>query len=240
MKIYAITEKGVEKRENEDRIVINKTILSCGVFKYELDSGVFAIADGVGGNKAGAVASHYIASKLGFLESITQDSFTTLNEELIAFSNQSNKYTGMATTLSGVCVNTEKTIIFSIGNTRVYLLQGKKYLKQITSDDTTLNFLISTGQISQEDAENFERKNEITACFGGGNPSLFKLKIEEIDTLNVPFLISSDGLHDFVSVDEIEEIIYKYGVSEVSCAELMNLARENGSTDDISIIFGDI
>ena len=57
MKIYAATAKSLEHYENEDRIVVGKTILNMGSFEAEIDSGLLAIADGVGGQNAGAVAS---------------------------------------------------------------------------------------------------------------------------------------------------------------------------------------
>ena len=67
MKIIAITQKGPSKTENEDRIIVGKNIIAEGIFQTQLPNGIVAVADGVGGNNAGAVASHYIAKKLSFL-----------------------------------------------------------------------------------------------------------------------------------------------------------------------------
>lgn len=59
MNIVAITQKGPNKAENEDRIILGKNIIAEGVFQTQLANGIIAVADGVGGNNAGAVASHY-------------------------------------------------------------------------------------------------------------------------------------------------------------------------------------
>ena len=146
----------------------------------------------------------------------------------------------MATTLSGFALSGEKACLFSIGNTRVYSLRSGKYLKLLTNDDTTLNYLLATGSISAEDAATFERKNEITACFGGGSPHLFKIKCRELSTPFSPFMITSDGIHDYISVDVMENILAENGVSAATCKVMISAARAAGSKDDVSIVLGEI
>ena len=65
MKIYAATQKGVQKAQNEDRVVLNQNILSMGIHECECTEGFVAVTDGVGGNNAGAVASQFVAEELG-------------------------------------------------------------------------------------------------------------------------------------------------------------------------------
>lgn len=240
MNIIAVTQKGLNKTENEDRIVVGKTILANGTLFSKITDGIIAVADGVGGRNAGSVASHFIANKICNLSEVSLDELSAINNELINTSEINETQNGMATTLSGICVGSEKSQLFSIGNTRVYLLQSGKYLKQLTSDDTTVSYLIATGQLSPQEAENFERKNEIIACFGGGASELFKMKVSYIETITAPIIITSDGIHDYLSVDQMEEIIEEYGLTEASCNELIRLARINGSIDDASIILGGV
>ena len=240
MKIYAATKKGNEKAENEDRMVIGKSVLSSGVFQTEEDCRVIAVADGVGGNNAGAVASHFAASKVCQMETATQDFFSEINKELLSQSETIAEWNGMATTRAGFCIHADALDLFSIGNTRVYLLQSRKYLKQLTADDTTLQYLLSSGRLSEEDAKSFDRKNEITACFGGGNPALFRMKIEQTERFSVPFMITSDGIHDYLSPDAMEDILSQSGISAESCEKLIAAARQNGSPDDTSIILGEL
>ena len=240
MNIIAVTHMGPNKIENEDRIVIGKSLIADGTFQTQSFSGVVAVADGVGGNNAGAVASHFVANRLTVLESVSVEAFTKINEELLELASDKAGCEDMATTLSGISICGEDVSLFSIGNTRVYLLQSRKYLKQLTRDDTTLNYLLATGQLSAEDAKTFERKNEITACFGGGAPNLFKIKFSKIDSLSSPFMMTSDGIHDYISIDEMEDIIAEYGISVAACESMITAARTAGSHDDVSIVLGEL
>lgn len=240
MKVIAVTQKGRNKIENEDRIIVGKSIIADGTLLAEISEGVLAVADGVGGHNAGSVASHFIANRLCSINEITVEQMQTINNELILASEANAEHNEMATTLSGMYLSDDQTQLFSIGNTRVFLLQSRKYLKQLTADDTTLNYLLVTGQLSPGEAEKFDRKNEITACFGGGTSDLFKIKISHIGPLLAPIMITSDGIHEYLTVDQMEDIIEECGVCEKACIELIKAARNNGSLDDASVLLGDV
>ena len=81
--------------------------------------------------------------------------------------------------------------------------------------------------------------NEIIACFGGGNSNLFVIKLSVLGILS-PILLTSDGIHDYLSVDEIEDIIDDNGISIIACKKMIEAARQNGSTDDASVIMGGV
>ena len=240
MKVIALTQKSISKQENEDCVVVGRNVVTGGTLFSEIEDGVLAVADGVGGNIAGAVASRFVADRICHLNEVNENILHRINNELLELSSEQSEYKGMATTLAGVLISNNKVSLFSIGNTRVYLLQSRKYLKQITTDDTTVNYLISTGQMTSEEAVDFDRKNEITACFGGGQAGLFKITIENIDTISSPVIITSDGIHDYLTVDKMEDIIQEFGLSEKTCEEMMVSARNAGSNDDISILIGGI
>lgn len=240
MNIIAITQKGPNKAENEDRIILGKNIIAEGIFQTQLANGIIAVADGVGGNNAGAVASHYVAQQLSTLNTVSENELTKINEELLSLSLECSSCENMATTLSGVASFNGATQLFSIGNTRIYLLQGRKYLKQLTTDDTTLNYLLATGQLSPEEAKTFNRKNEITACLGGGTAHLFKMKFSTIESLSSPIIMTSDGIHDYISIDLMEDIIAENGITVSACQAMITAARDAGSKDDISIVIGEI
>lgn len=240
MNIIAITQKGPNKAENEDRLIVGKSIIADGIFQTQLVNGMIAVADGVGGNNAGAVASHYVANQITTLNTVSENELARVNEKLLSLSFKCSAYENMATTLSGIAFHNGVVQVFSIGNTRVYLLQGSKYLKQLTKDDTTLNYLLATGQLSPAEAERFDRKKEITACFGGGTEHLFQMKCSTIDSLSSPFMITSDGIHDYISTDLMEDIIADNGITVSSCEAMITAARNAGSEDDISIVIGKI
>lgn len=233
MKIYAATQKGVQKTQNEDRIALNHEILAAGTYECECAEGFVAIADGVGGNKAGAVASQFVADELRKCGHSIEN-LTEINQSLIACSQTDEALAGMATTLAMVDFNENSAKITYVGNTRVYVVVNGKYLKQLTRDDTTLEYLLATGQLDASTAESFNRKNEITACFGAGNPALLKLK--QIDASGLDALIlTSDGIHDYVSLDEMEDIYCTENDRVKFCKKLIEQARKNGSMDDMSI-----
>lgn len=240
MNIIAITQKGPQRAENEDRIIVGRNTIAEGIFHTQLENGIVAIADGVGGNNAGAVASHFVANRLSTLNTISENALRRINEELLALSFERSVYENMATTLSGFAFISGAAQVFSIGNTRAYLLQGRRYLKQLTADDTTLSYLLTTGQLSPEEAESFDRKNEITACFGGGTAHLFQIKCNTIDPLSLPFMMTSDGIHDYISIDLMEDIIARNGITVSACEAMIATARSAGSQDDVSVVLGEV
>lgn len=234
MKIYAATQKGVQKTQNEDRIALNHEVMAAGTHEYECTEGFVAIADGVGGNKAGAVASQFVANELSKC-SHSIESLMEINRKLITLSQTDEALAGMATTLALVDFTKDSAKITYVGNTRVYAVINGKYLKQLTRDDTTLEYLLATGQLDASTAESFNRKNEITACFGAGNLALLKLKQIDIsghDTM----ILTSDGIHDYVSLDEMEAIYCAADDKMEFCKKLIEQAVENGSVDDASVL----
>ena len=240
MRIYAITEKG-EHSENEDRILINDNIISDGFFETESnEQTIICVADGVGGNNAGAVASSFVCENLKNIVPSGKNDLVDINSQLLTKSTENANYSGMATTLSGICINDEKAISFHIGNTRIYVFQGS-YIKQITEDHTSVNWLVKTGKLSKKEAETYDRRNEITACFGGGNPALINSLVfeesNEVLSNAKRIVLTSDGVHEYVSIDELEDVLNSDSLEPKSmCNEILNIAKANGSTDDKSII----
>jgi len=236
MKVIAMSRKGTHKSENEDRIVVGKTVMSDGMFCTEERVDLLAVADGVGGRNAGAVASNFVANRVCTASEWTEAGFGAINADLLLQSNRIPERNGMATTLSGVSFANGTARLFSVGNTRVYLLQSGKYFKQLTVDDTVVQHLLALKKLTVEEAKTFERRNEITACFGGGDPNLFKIRVKEMERPSVPMVLTSDGIHDYLSLDEMESLVEEYGLCEAMCAAMIDRARENGSSDDASIV----
>lgn len=113
-----------------------------------------------------------------------------------------------------------------------YVRQGK-YLKQITSDHTTYNWLLSSGQLDSAERCN---KSEITNCFGGNNPALLsKLYITECQRFSLA-LLTSDGVHEYVDLDSLEEIVSGEGSLGDKCEEIIQKAIKSGSEDDLTVV----
>lgn len=241
MKVYISSAAGKSKKDSEDRILVGQQVFLEGDNLVEMESGYVALADGVGGNNAGAVAAFNICKGTATLSAPNIEGFQSLNDQLIQKSITYEDFNKMATTLSGIFFTTENApLCFHVGNTRIYAIQAKQYLRQLTEDDTVVNYLVKTGKLSEEEAANYPARNEITACFGGGSASLLKMKLFHADPHCQQYLLTCDGIHDSLSIDSMEDVLERCsGNWEQATARLVQTAQENGSTDDCTAVIID-
>lgn len=242
MKICLNVGIGCEKTECEDTAVFNNTLVNDK--NILLDSDVFhciGVADGVGGNAGGRIASRYVAHQIcqaDFL-SMTQQEIHAfvhdINSDLINHAMAIPEKSDMATTLTCVVAAKDGYYLIHAGNTRLYVMQGS-YLKQLTIDHTTYNWLVECGQY--EAAESC-RKSEINCCFGGGSQHYAnRLIVEKVfdDYFPDTLILTSDGIHDFVDVDFMENALSSNDSDSDAAQAIVEAARKNGSTDDTTII----
>ena len=235
--VYVSTHAGKRHSKSEDSVLVGEEVMfdTSGAFPIP-DCGFVCVADGVGGNRGGAQASSFVLSALAKWKSSPDDDLRSvlvgINDDLITSASVDDSASDMATTLTGICIEHERLRLVHVGNTRAYIKQGK-YLKQITSDHTTFNWLMSTGQ---SDAARHCNKNEITNCFGGRNPTLLsKLYIADCQQFSIA-LLTSDGVHEYVDLESLEEIISREGLYEDKCEEIIQKAIDAGSEDDLSVV----
>lgn len=231
MKISAVTRCGSGKNNSEDRILIGSHIICNEEFSGEIPLCVIGIADGVGGNAGGDIAAQFVCERLSECAP-DAESFAAVNAVLLEFARNTPGKEAMASTFSGIFPG---GMLLHIGNTRIYAVQGG-YLKQLTEDMTTYNYLRSLGRY--EEAENCA-KNEITACFGGTNSLLFKPVIVD-KMLSGKIVITSDGVHDHIELDLLENIITASDDDLSACHCIVQSAINNGSEDDISVVIAKI
>ena len=241
MKICVYSQIGEGKSVCEDAAMVAGTIISDSYFEIQTEqTHTVAIADGVGGNAGGECASRYVLEKLNevsmadvsveYLKQFIED----VNKDLLYYASSSSGKENMATTLTGLIMTSGSGYLFHVGNTRVYGLQGN-YLKQLTEDQTTYQWLLNIGQIEAAEKCN---KNEITHCLGGGNTQYGSaVCVKEYDTLNAykRILLTTDGIHEYVSIDELEDFM-SGELSEITMQLLADKAKGNGSSDDQTII----
>lgn len=228
------TRKGQGKRRSEDAVLANGCVWADTEGSFPLQYCEYVcVADGVGGQAAGEIASQFVLSELinCRTDALEQD-LRSINDRLIEQGRQNPSRTGMATTLTGFYLAPEQSILIHVGNTRAYALQGR-YLKQITGDHTVYNWLRSMGRFEEAEACN---RSEITSCFGGDSIRLLdKLLITEIPTPST-ILLTSDGIHDCVSLDDLEYCLTADLADLERCRMLLELALEAGSRDDLTAI----
>ena len=235
--IYVATKCGASHSASEDAALVGTEVfVNTNATVPFPQLGFICVADGVGGNCGGAKASNYICTALADAEGLhpdmLQDYLYEENEELIQLSKTAPEYSNMATTLSGVYVVDDEMILLHVGNSRVYVKQGE-YLKQLTWDHTTYNWLMSIGNTEAAQKCN---KSEITNCFGGGNSSLIsKLSVTKCKGFS-SLLLTSDGVHDYVDIDQLESILNDESTGQEKCDQILAVALAAGSEDDMTVI----
>lgn len=238
MTVFVAVQCGVGKEQCEDTVLVGDTFIYDGNAELSTPvTGTICIADGVGGNAGGYFASTFVADRLKNIAASKPDKanlqqlLKDANADLLDEAN-ANGFPIAATTLTGIVFSGGQTRLVHIGNTRAYVLQGK-YLKQLTSDHTVYNRLLKTGRIDDAAQSN---KNEITNCFGGGKAFLFEsITISEMQKFST-MLLTSDGVHDYIGIEDLERLLTTEVLSVQTCDSIIQAALTAGSKDDISVV----
>ena len=225
------TDPGRKRHHNED--------------SYVFQPPLFAIADGMGGARAGEVASALAA---GALNDAGVDRGGT--ERVIELIQEANRRvheralvdaetTGMGTTITVALVEPDGTVTFGhVGDSRAYVLRDDR-LEQLTDDHSLVAELVRRGELSAEAAEVHPQKSVITRALGTDpdvDVDAFAVDGEAGDV----YLICSDGLSDMVDGDEIESIMREYREDlDEAARRLIQAANRAGGDDNITaILFG--
>ena len=217
--------RGVQKAECEDSCLVGTAVIN--------DSAV-CLCDGVGGNAGGRDASLFICREIGNAvnHSEVTEALKKLNGELIEYGCQIGKPT-MASTLTGLIFDDDRITLIHAGNTRLYTVRGG-FLNQVTTDHTTYEWLKSIGNTEAAEACN---RSEIRCAFGAGNPDYLKqLVVRPVFDDRRPklLLMTTDGIHDYLTNDEMENIINTEMTDQEKIDSLIESAGEKGSKDDCS------
>lgn len=236
--IYVATRVGKHHKKNEDSVLIGDILLSNEADTLPLPKdGFICVADGVGGNYGGACASTFLLENILSIPHPTdvnmlKDSLVRINDLMLQKGLNDTELSSMATTLTGILLSENTRFLMHIGNTRAYVRQGR-YLKQVTQDHTVYNWLQKMGHIGEAEECN---RNEITNCFGGGMAYLLsKLYVSEIGDFS-QMILTSDGVHEYVDIDLLEDILNEDSSGEDKCNYILDAALAGGSEDDMTAI----
>ncbi len=238
MKAVFKTDRGKVRSHNED---------NGGYFYNKAGEILVVVADGMGGHRAGDVASsmavsflqqHWIEEQTmstpAMAESWLGEQINKVNESIFNHAQTNAECQGMGTTLVAAVCTERFTTIAHIGDSRGYLYNENGF-KQITEDHSLVNELVRTGQISREDAEHHPRKNVLLRALGTEPNVQYDCKtiiFEEGDYL----LLSSDGLTNKVNNQELMETLdLKISLDEKADA-LVNKANAYGGEDNITLV----
>lgn len=237
MKYASLTDVGLRREKNQD---------SYCCIKNKYDDFLAIVCDGIGGGKAGDVASgetvkYYINefkksgpfNSLDDAKKFINNSINKINDELFKLSNKYAEFKGMGTTLTGVLFTSFGTLCINIGDSRVYGFNNKK-IYHLTKDHTLVNKMLDKGQISFSEAINHPKKHYLVKALGVTNKVEADInKIKDFDYL----LICSDGLYNLVDENDLIHIVTtKRYVIEKKCSELIKLALVKGGYDNITVI----
>jgi PPM family protein phosphatase len=221
------TDVGRQRSTNEDSLVVSPPF--------------FAVADGMGGAKAGEVASGLAVKVLEEHEDSQEPAEAQLSAILreanrriyeLATSDESRR--GMGTTLTAAKLDDGDVSLAHVGDSRAYRLRDGA-LEQITKDHSLVAELERSGQISAEAAEHHPQRSIITRALGP-EPDV------EVDTYTVPgragdvFLLCSDGLTGMVSDDEVTTILRNADSLQEAADELVRAANQSGGKDNITVV----
>lgn len=238
MQTFYMTDAGKVRTHNED----NVTIISNKNNEF-----VLAVADGMGGHKAGEVASNiaieYITESFEALDTLgkKEDAIEWLhnivkeiNNKIFSYTSQHPESKGMGTTLV-IALKTDDYILYgNIGDSSGYVIKNEK-LHKVTKDHTLVNLLVSTGELTPEQAKFHPRKNLLTRALGANDP--IEIDIFDIDNNVSSLFLCSDGLTNMVSDDQIEKILNSKASIEEQVEKLIKKSNIRGGTDNISIAY---
>lgn len=226
------TDPGRKRRHNED--------------SYVCQPPLFAIADGMGGARAGEVASALAASALtdrhvhgGGPELVVQ-LIQEANRRVHERASTDEQTSGMGTTMTLALVESDGTITFGhVGDSRAYVLRGDR-LEQITDDHSLVAELVRRGELSPEAAEVHPQRSVITRALGTDpdvDVDAFSFDAQPGDL----YLICSDGLSDMVDGGQIERILVeRRGDLDGAAKALVQAANRAGGDDNITAIVFEI
>ena len=244
MKSFGLTDKGMVRKDNQDCFIIEK----CD----QRSSLIVALCDGMGGAKAGGLASQlsnkafvsYIYAKLTSrtnrnfdYRDILQSACAEANGVSYEYSKFDEAYNGMGTTLvGGVIKSNGNGYIINVGDSRAYHISRRgNSIYQITRDHSLVEELVEVGAITKEQAKRHPQRNVITRALGSEaevEADYFEFTLQSGDIL----LLCSDGLSNMVTDLEMLDYAKEYQEPELICRALMSKALKRGARDNVTVV----
>lgn len=232
MNIGFATHPGRKRRHNED--------------SYVVEPPMFAVADGMGGAKAGEVASGLAAAALKETgadgmsgeERVTQ-LIQEANRRVFRRANEDREASGMGTTMTVALVEDGRVVFGHVGDSRAYLIRSGS-IEQLTDDHSLVAELVRSGRLTPEEAEAHPQRSVITRAVGTEpdvDVDTFTIEPEDGDL----FLICSDGLTDMVDDGTIIDAIERHrdDLDEAAKA-LVGAANRVGGEDNITVLLVEV
>ena len=246
LEIVNISDTGRKRPHNEDSTISDPRM------------GFAVLADGMGGYKAGEVASAIAVNtvlnhvrdglkqirRIGLVDEQTgltteslllRDAVTEANDHIFRTANTESLCHGMGTTVVSVLFYDNRVSIAHVGDSRLYRLRNGVF-EQVTLDHSLVQELVNRGFFTKEEALVNTPKNLVTRALGIEE----QVEVDVQEELALPgdiYLMCTDGLNDMISDEEIHLTLSKYSANLVQAArELIRIANANGGKDNISVV----
>ena len=238
MQTFYYTDPGKVRSHNEDSVAI---------ISNDKNEYVLTVADGMGGHKAGevasAIATDHIKESFRGLETIgTKEQaidwlrliVKEINDKIFDYAKKNPESKGLGTTLV-IAIKTDDFILYgNIGDSSGFVIKNNT-LHKVTKDHTYVNMLLKSGQLTEESAKNHPGKNLLTRALGANNP--IEIDIFDVDTSVKGLFLCSDGLTNMVTPEQIEKILCSDLPIEEAVVKLIKKANLRGGTDNISVAY---
>jgi PPM family protein phosphatase len=200
------------------------------------------VADGMGGHKAGEVASQTAVNTVaevyqrakGTPGEALDEAFREAHKIILKLATENQAMTGMGTTCTALAIVGNKAWAAHVGDSRLYLVRGND-IYQLSEDDTMIGDLVRQGLLTPEEAEHHEDRNVLMRAMGT-KPELSMMRwakpmdVRRGDT----FVLCSDGLHELVKDSEVMAVV-KGSSSKDACRKLVQMAKDRGGFDNITV-----
>lgn len=236
----AVTDRGMVREENQD------------AYFFDLEKGLFIVADGMGGHAAGATAAKRVVDRLpGFVAHefgrysqngrqiedpeiglALRRAAIRLNDEIYEEGNQDIDKRGMGATVVLAALFGRWVYLMHLGDSRAYLWR-KGHFQQLTEDHTVGRMLLQMDKISTDDLESKPMLQRLSRCVGmegKAKPDVQKFVVQSGDRV----LLCSDGLTKMVPDGRITEILGGADDPEVVCRQFVSAANGAGGRDNIT------
>ena len=239
MKSFYLTDSGRVRSHNEDSVTIVKNLSG---------EHLMIVADGMGGHRAGEIASSMVVTHLGSrfsnLSTIgtkfdavnwLNENINTINTNILKYTEENPELTGMGTTIVLALLTKDFLIFGNIGDSSGFVLKNGK-LHKITKDHTLVNLLVEAGEIKPEEAANHPKKNVLMKALGTEAKQV--LDIFDVDMNVDAIMLCSDGLTNMLTVEQIEKVLNDDELRiEDKLIKIIKKCNARGGTDNISIAY---
>jgi PPM family protein phosphatase len=243
---FGVSDAGRVRKSNEDKFVSDPAI------------GLFAVADGMGGHKAGEVAAQLAIDTIaGFIGRSADDYDVTwpygiddtlsfdgnrlrtaiylANRKVFRVAESSDDYGGMGTTIVGLLVTGANASIGSVGDSRVYMLSGGR-LEQLTVDDSWASTLLAQDpSMRPEDVAHHPMRNVLTNVLGGRSTVDVHVT-ERLLTAGDVLLLCSDGIHGVLDAETLAGVLRTTAEEARAAQAIVDMALDKGSRDNVTAL----